>query len=195
MLCDTKRMNECPLAPVRPVQEANPTIRTQLLRVVLVGYACFLVCNAIFLMAVNLYFDLEETELGRPIGKPGVYAVGMMFMLVWAPVISIGSVAVSWFLSVLTFKSPGKAILASFIASGLSIAAIWLRLPKLFSPAFILMKLIATDGSIYVLGPAQIIAGLLLIYLSKHCGSHCLCLLPSNNSTGSIEPKAMSNLL
>lgn len=138
------------------------------LRVLITAYGCFLIFAAAKLIVVNLYFDMEEARHGGPIGKPGIYAVGMMFAIIFAPALNLIFVVSTGPICGMAMRGARGTILAFALGATLITANMWTRWCRPLDPAFIAMRLTQIDGSSYGFGAIQTLAGIALLRFNKH---------------------------
>jgi hypothetical protein len=111
-------------SPPPPTPSASPSAITTLRRALFTCAGIIFVSTAVLIAGQRLFFDLYESSHGGPIGKPGIYAVGMLFIPflgLWALVNLVFSMRVctarfsSWkmaavlsLLTLLTFDNPAS---------------------------------------------------------------------------------------
>ena len=130
------------------------------------AYFAFLVSSGVFLIAANLYLDMAKIENAGTLGKPGIYAVGMLFMFQWGLVLILVCAFINWRCCLAACsRKEGIAHGAWILSLVLTMGMVFGRVLKLLCPAFVAMKMIQIGGSIYLLGPVQILIGLAGVHL------------------------------
>lgn len=120
------------------------------------------ISTAVIMAAGRLFFDLQASAHGGPIGKPGIFAVGILFIpifLLW--------VVVNFFFSLAIcssrFPTLKQTIIVGLLAFSLSVLCFWQRDLRYFLPATILRHSIGPPLGGYVGAFVQFLLGAILL--------------------------------
>jgi hypothetical protein len=107
--------------------------------------------------AMRAFFDIHEIANGGPIGKPGVYAVGMMGAFFILPPVAIGAVIFAFVVCLLRCQTRAHGFASALAALGVIIALFAFSELRFLFPAVLLGKLTHSSvgwylGSVIQLG-------------------------------------------
>jgi len=126
-------------SPLPPATSAASSFLTTIRQALFTCAGIIFVSTAVLMISQRFFFDLQESAHGGPIGKPGIYAVGMLF----APFVIL------WLLVNLVFSqricdnriaSRKLATLLSLLSFILTLLFVWQRDLRSFLPAIILRR-------------------------------------------------------
>ncbi len=125
--------------PLPPDRSASLPISSALRRSIFTCAGLIFVSTAVLIAAQRFFFDLQESSHGGPIGKPGIYAVGMLF----TPFVILWLLAITVFYQRICdhrLASRNLATLLALISFILTLLFLWQRDLRPFLPAVFLRR-------------------------------------------------------
>jgi hypothetical protein len=116
------------------------------------GAATVLICSGVIFFAARLFFDVYEMVEGRPLEKPGSFAVGMMFVGLVMPFLALGAAVFTFLISV--SRCHTKAVGVITAASALALMTGLVVLPFVFRDLNFLMLLFPAVWLVKSMGPS-----------------------------------------
>jgi hypothetical protein len=122
-----------------------------------------LIPTAVGFIAMRAFFDIQEIAQGGPIGKPGVFAVGMMGAFLILPPVVIGAVIFAFAACLSRCEAKAIGVISALAAIAVTFALFIFRPLLLLFPAVLLGKLTHSSVGWYLGSMLQLGAGAWLL--------------------------------